>query len=213
MEPQVSPSHYFKKKYVDVNRFISYFYQIDLVTACAQDKNARVLEIGVGNGTVSDYLRRSGFTAVTCDIDKELRPDYVADIRVLPFRDGDFDIVTAYEVLEHLPFEDFERAVAELKRVSRQWVLISLPYHSTGFEIVMKFPFTRSIFGRSFLDFFLRIPLVFRRAGARAQHHWEIDLARYSLRRIRRIIGRHFTASREVRPPLHSYHYFFVLQK
>lgn len=213
MEPQVSRSHYFKKKYADLERFISYFYQVDLVTKCMRDPRDTVLEIGVGNGTVADFLRKAGVALTTCDFDRRLNPDHVADVRTLPFADNSFDIVTAFEVLEHIPFEDFERAVRELRRVSRRCVILSLPYRSTGFELVLKFPYVRTIFRRLHLDLFLRIPLIFRRAGPRSQHHWEIDLLRYSRRRIRSIILRHFTMIREVRPVLHSYHHFFVVEK
>ena len=213
MAPQVSQSYYFKKKYADLERFISYFYQVDLIAECMRDSRDRVLEIGVGNGTVSDYLRKAGVALTTCDFDRRLNPDHVADVRTLPFVDNSFDIVTAFEVLEHIPFEDFEGALRELHRVSRRRVILSLPYRSTSFELVLKFPYVRTIFRRLYLGIFLRIPLIFRRAGPHSQHHWEMDLARFPLRRIRAILRRYFTVIREVRPVLHSYHYFFVLEK
>ncbi len=213
MEPQVAPAHYFKEKYVDLNRFISYFYQIDLALDCLRRGGGELLEIGIGNATVSTYLRRAGVPLVTCDVDGNLNPDHVADVRSLPFPAERFYAVMACEVLEHLPFDDFERALAELARVSREFVIISLPYRSTGFEVVLKFPFLRTLFSRSLFDVFLRIPLIFRRAGPRGQHHWEIDLFRYPLRRIRAILRRHFAIEREVRPVLQGYHYFFVLRK
>jgi len=43
----------------------------------------------------------------------------------LPFRDGAFELVLALEVLEHLP--DPEAGLAELVRVSRRHVLVSVP--------------------------------------------------------------------------------------
>ena len=69
--------------YDDLERFISYFYQIDIVRKL---KSNKVLEVGIGNKTVANYLLRSGINIDTCDFDKELNPDYVADIRDLPFR-------------------------------------------------------------------------------------------------------------------------------
>ena len=202
---------YFKKKYVDESRFISYFTQIDLATS-ATHQGGTVLEVGVGNGTVSDFLRKLGFRLTTCDIDSALTPDVVADVRSLPFSERAFDTVMACEILEHLPFEDFERALRELERVAKSAVIISLPYRSSSIEIVLKFPLIRSLFKRPWLDFFLRIPLSFSSSSSK-QHHWEIDRARFPLRRIRESIRRQFQIEREVRPVLQSYHYFFVLRR
>jgi len=209
-KPQVKKSHYFRKKYDDLNRFISYFYQIDLVRSVAPET---VLEVGVGNGMVSDYLKKLKFKVTTVDLDEQLKPDYVADVRSLPFKDNTFDVVMAYEVLEHIPFEEFESSLSELRRVSKKYILISLPYRSTGFEIMLKFPFMRTILQRHFVDLFLRIPLRFRGFKASGQHHWEIDWRRYSLRKVRKAIQRHLTVAKEVRPVFNSYHYFFVLEK
>ncbi len=43
----------------------------------------------------------------------------------LPFADGEFDVATAIEVLEHVP--DPEHTVAEMARVSSRWLLVSVP--------------------------------------------------------------------------------------
>ena len=43
----------------------------------------------------------------------------------LPFADGEFDAVTAIEVLEHVP--DAEHTVAEMARVAKRWLLVSVP--------------------------------------------------------------------------------------
>jgi len=43
----------------------------------------------------------------------------------LPFADGEFDVAAAIEVLEHVP--DPEHTVAEMARVARRWLLVSVP--------------------------------------------------------------------------------------
>jgi 2-polyprenyl-3-methyl-5-hydroxy-6-metoxy-1,4-benzoquinol methylase len=43
----------------------------------------------------------------------------------LPFADGEFDVATAIEVLEHVP--DPEHTVAEMARVAQSWLLVSVP--------------------------------------------------------------------------------------
>ena len=210
---QVKKEHYFRKKYDDLSRFISYFYQVDLVAVSAGDSGAKILEVGIGNGTVSDYLKKLGFSVTTCDFDPALKPDVVADVRKLPFPDNSFDAVMACEVLEHLPFEDFEIAIKELARVSRKSVVISLPYKSTYFEVALKLPLIRTIFRRPFLDFLIRLPLPFGGLKVSGQHYWEIDLWRTPLRRVRAALRRYGRVIREVKPVLNHYHYFFVLEK
>jgi SAM-dependent methyltransferase len=43
----------------------------------------------------------------------------------LPFADGEFDLASAIEVLEHVP--DPEHTVAEMARVAERWLLVSVP--------------------------------------------------------------------------------------
>jgi SAM-dependent methyltransferase len=43
----------------------------------------------------------------------------------LPFADDEFDTATAIEVLEHVP--DAEHTVAEMARVAKRWLLVSVP--------------------------------------------------------------------------------------
>ena len=43
----------------------------------------------------------------------------------LPFADGEFDVATAIEVLEHVP--DPAHTVAEMARVAERWLLVSVP--------------------------------------------------------------------------------------
>ena len=103
IEQKVGKSHY--KNYDDFNRFISYFNQIESIKKTNPDN---ILEIGVGNNTLSTYLRSKGFDLTTCDFDESLKPDIVADIRKLPFEENQFDTVVAFEILEHLKFKEFE---------------------------------------------------------------------------------------------------------
>ncbi len=48
-----------------------------------------------------------------------------ADLQEIPFADQSFDLVMCMEVLEHL--DRPERGLAELVRVSRRWLLLSVP--------------------------------------------------------------------------------------
>jgi SAM-dependent methyltransferase len=46
----------------------------------------------------------------------------------LPFADGEFEVATAIEVLEHVP--DPEHTVSEMARIASKWLLVSVPRES-----------------------------------------------------------------------------------
>jgi ubiquinone/menaquinone biosynthesis C-methylase UbiE len=207
-ELQVSRDHYFKN-YDSIERFISYFHQID-ITIKTNPKS--VLEIGIGNKTVANYLKERGINLITCDFDPKLNPDKVGDIRDLPLEDKSFDTVIACEVLEHIPFSDFEKSLKELKRVSKNNVIISLPYSCMYFENVFKIaiPF----FSKKF-RFSLKIPYFFVKIEINSknkEHYWEIGRKNHSKNKVRSIIKKYFSIEKEFYPDLNSNHYFFVLK-
>lgn len=207
---QVPSDHYFQQEYDDLPRFISYFHQIDLVRSIRPHS---ALEIGVGNKTVANYLKHHGVAVDTCDIDANLRPDYVGDVRSLPLRDDSYDMVIACEVLEHIPWSGVERALSELYRTSRRFVVLSLPHASASLDLILRNPLPMRMLKTPFFGLSLRMPLFFTRTDSPGEHHWEIGRRRYSARRVRRVLRKHFTIRREVRPILHPYHHFFVLEK
>ena len=119
---QVSKEHYFES-YDDLNRWISYWWQIETVKKLDKKK---VLEIGVGNKTVSDYLKKIGFDVTTCDIDPRLKPDFVGNVTSLPFKKGGFDLVICFEVLEHIPYVSVKKALKEINRVTNESAIVSV---------------------------------------------------------------------------------------
>lgn len=52
---------------------------------------------------------------------------HVGDARDLSFLKKTYDTVLLCEILEHLPYEDVPRAIAEARRVCRKKILITLP--------------------------------------------------------------------------------------
>ena len=56
--------------------------------------------------------------------------DFIVDARVLPFTNGQFDVVTSCDTLEHMPAEQRPDHVAELVRVARRRLVICCPYGS-----------------------------------------------------------------------------------
>lgn len=90
-----------------------------------------VLDVGCGNGAFLNALPNK-YQAVGLDFSKEALK-YVktkavhGDITALPFASESFDLVTCLEVLEHLPYKLFDKALFELERVSRKYIIISVP--------------------------------------------------------------------------------------
>lgn len=203
---QVKKSHYFNTAYDTKQRWSSYWYQIHEVIA---QNPTTVLEIGVGNKTVSDYLKKIGIKVTTCDFDKSLDPDVCASVLQLPFKNGSFDVVLCAEVLEHLPFENFQKALKEIHRVSRSKAVITLPHLSlTHFYFGIKVvPFVSKIEGMLKIDY----PLARNFDG---EHHWEIGEKWYSLTKIIKEIEKSgFKIQKSFYPQENPRHQFFSIEK
>ncbi|PJF41539.1 MAG: methyltransferase type 11 [Phototrophicales bacterium] len=202
--PRVSPDHYTNTNYLSKQRLASYWHQLDEIV---QLQPSSVLEIGVGADFLRHQLAVFGIhNVVSADIDWALKPNVVADARHLPFSDQCVDVAVAFQVLEHLPYEGFEQALRELKRVARKHVLISLPERTPSLRWMF------SISQWKLNIHLLRIPLVWERPLSTDQHYWEIGLKGYPLSRIKesmRAAGLQLVKTYQV--PEYPYHRFFVL--
>lgn len=102
-----------------------YWGQQKLMDGLVQ-KGDRVLEIGVGNGFTANYLRSQGVDVTTIDIDAEKQPDIVANIVSYEFPER-FDAILAFEVFEHMPYQDFVAVLSKMKTTARRHVFLSVP--------------------------------------------------------------------------------------
>jgi SAM-dependent methyltransferase len=211
MDVQVAEGYYYRPKYTSLERFISYYYQLDAIRSAAPSS---VLIVGPGDGIISGFLKRvPGLTVTTLDIDASLSPDVVGDARELPFPDGSFDVACAFEVLEHIPFDDSKRAMKELARVAKRRMIISVPHRRTGFEFVFKFPYIRSILKRDFVRIALLVPVRFPGFAVSKQHYWEIDGRTTKLADVRAALRATGRLLEERTAFLDPYRRFFVVGK
>ncbi|HEX8994098.1 MAG TPA: class I SAM-dependent methyltransferase [Candidatus Paceibacterota bacterium] len=203
MQKQVEAQAYGFKRYVQIDRWASYYYQLSEILA---RQPASVLEVGVGDGVVGEYVRRSNIAYTSVDIAEDVKPDIIASVTAIPVPEASYDLACAFEVLEHLPFTEFDRALAELARVSCGTVIISLPHFGPPLRFSLKIPFLPE------LRIAWKIPYP-RKHVFNGQHYWEIGKRGYPLRRIRRVIERHFVINKDFVPFENQYHHFFVLEK
>ena len=200
---QVERNHYTFGKYTKIDRWSSYFYQIQLVLSESPEK---VLEIGVGEGVLRDYLRAQDIEYTSLDFAKDLNPDVVGDVTNLPFLDNSFDLVCAFEVLEHLPFEKFQRSIDELLRVSRNKVILSLPHFGPPIILDIKIPLLPRI------KFAYKIPY-FKEHNFDGEHFWEIGKRGFPVSRIIDEITKKAVVEKHLVPFENQYHHFFIIRK
>jgi SAM-dependent methyltransferase len=99
--------------------------------------DGRSLDVGCALGFTVQALREVGFDAVGVDFSRYAvahcppqvagRVQWADLLSGLPFPDGSFDVVTAFEILEHLPPQQVPDAIAELRRVTGGHLLVTTP--------------------------------------------------------------------------------------
>src|SRR3989338_6729534 len=68
-----------------------------------------------GVDIVKEALKNVKCKAISCSMEE------------LPFPSGSFDLVTCFEVLEHLPSDIYLKSVREIERVSKKYIAVSVP--------------------------------------------------------------------------------------
>lgn len=205
-QKQVDKTHYSFDKYINKPRWVSMWHQIDEVLNLRPNK---VLEIGPGSGIFKFVLNNNGVIVETVDIDPELQPDYIASATQLPFVDNLYDCVCAFQVLEHLPYDEAIMAFKEMVRVSKHYVLISLP----NAQYLWNYSFYIPKYGQ--LTFQIPKPtlssVVHKFDG---EHYWELNKKGYSLNKIINDLAMaNINLIRSYRVNENPYHHFFIFKK
>jgi SAM-dependent methyltransferase len=187
-------------------RFSAYWHQIDEVRKL-HPRNC--LEVGVGTGFVAHYLQKQGIRADTLDINVDLRPTIVGSVTAIPCPDAFYDVIACCQVLEHLPYEEFEPALRELRRVSRGKMVLSLP------DLERRYPFMVSLPKLGQRQFLLEMPR-FRRMPwtFNGEHYWNIGTGEHPLPRIEASIqATGWRIQRQYCVFEMPWHRFFILDK
>jgi 2-polyprenyl-3-methyl-5-hydroxy-6-metoxy-1,4-benzoquinol methylase len=91
-----------------------------------------VLDIGCGNGIVTNMIRKSfvvGLDFAKIPLSQVKTSVIQASIDRLPIKSKKFDLIILTEVLEHLDDEIYIKAIEEIKRLKANYLLITVPYN------------------------------------------------------------------------------------
>jgi ubiquinone/menaquinone biosynthesis C-methylase UbiE len=217
--PSDIPKRYYSfKKYNSKHRWLTYWHQIDEVLAL---KPTSVLEIGVGSGLVSSYLRAVGIKVTTLDINESLEPDHVGSLLNLDriFEPNSFDAVLCARVLHHLPFDQLERAIEQIAYVASDNAVITMPVED--FRIYFMVRYTSS----QIRTISLPLPLFIKRLVVRVLSTgkegtkfvsglWKINSASHcSMGAVTQKLEKLFVIKKAYAVPEDAAHHVFVLAK
>ncbi len=202
---QVDPDHYRFDRYMSQARWNSVWHQINEVQALRPEN---VLEVGPGAGVFQQAARLYGLKVETLDLDPALNPDHVGGVTRMPLEDNAYDVVCAFQVLEHLPYEDSLRGFAEMNRVARRFVVISLPDAKKVWRFRIHVP---RFANRTFMidkPFFKP-----RKHKFDGEHYWELNKEGFDLARVSKDLAAVCTLCHTFRVFEFPYHRFFLFEK
>lgn len=197
-------SIYQNYSYFELTQLGSLIYQISAVRAFAP-KN--IVEIGVGSGFTSQYLRNAGYDVTTIDINKNLNPDICIDISRIPevgitqF----YDLVVCCQVLEHIPLSELENNISILSKLGKN-LYLTLPSYFSYFGLggIIRLPFIRKEF-----SLYLRSPLRIKNLE-NSVHFWEVNSEKMSqLEVIKSVLLKYYNHIEIKKIPLNPYHIQF----
>lgn len=203
---RLGAASYLSTDYVDKGRLSSYWHQVDEVVGL----NPRsVLCVGPGNPIVPTWLKDLGITVRTTEIIESPFANVHGDVRALPFADGAFDVVLCAQVLEHVDWSSVRGAVADLARVARVGMVVTLPRSRRRISASITLPFTRT----------RRVALAIWGSERRGiisadEHYWEIDQPGQSLSAVEALLeASGMELRRSYRVWELDYHHVFVLTR
>jgi SAM-dependent methyltransferase len=202
---QVEKDHYEFNRYISKERWCSMWHQLDEIQKL---KPKRVLEIGPGPGLFKMMAMKIGIHVETLDIDPDLKPDHIGSAMAMPFDDATYDVVCAFQMLEHLPYESSLQAFAEMVRVSRRGVVISLPDSRPVWRYKIHVP------KLGHYDFFVPRPRfkapIHKFDG---EHYWEVNKRDYQLSRVINDFSAYIQIVKTYRVFENPTHRFFIFHK
>lgn len=103
-----------------------------------------IIDIGCGNGfflkslEILNAYKLFGLEPSKGAIKNNLSSVLIKNgtIDEMNFLDNEFDLVTCLEVIEHLPYEIYEKGLSELERIAKNYIIISVPYQENRNHVI-----------------------------------------------------------------------------
>ncbi len=114
-------------------------------TAAVPAECRKILDVGCGDGRLSREINGArsivGLDLSTTALGRFSGHKCCGSADQLPFADRSFDLVLSTEMLEHLPPIFYEKVLKEIERVSRKYVLVTVPNAENLDENIALCPF------------------------------------------------------------------------
>jgi len=203
---QVEKEHYKFDRYMSMYRWSSLWYQLKEVL---KDDVQSLLEVGPGSGLMG--LISSFYKVSYCSVDiaADLEPTYVGNLVDLTDVVGQFDCVVAFQVFEHMPYDESLKLLRTMANHARLKIIISVPNLVTEYSITIILPRRKKI----------RIPLrkinFFRKEFRfNGEHYWELGCKEVPYSRFVKDVSsiKGIDLIRDFRVDENPYHHFFVFE-
>lgn len=128
-----------KDQYLERLDFLNWYRFFFIIKEIIAFNPKNVLEIGEGSGIVRRVIEPLAEKYETMDVNEKLAPAYLNDVRTLkPELQEQFDCVIAADILEHIPFEDLEKALGNLFMYLKTGgkALITIPHRASNFLLM-----------------------------------------------------------------------------
>ncbi|HYF32003.1 MAG TPA: class I SAM-dependent methyltransferase [Chitinophagaceae bacterium] len=129
------------------------YKRIKLSVSMVPEYVKSIVDVGCGNGVFVHALQRKNPNLQILGIERsQAALKFVnteklqGDITNIPLPDKSFDCACCLQVLEHIPFNEYPTALSELARVSKKYILISVPFKEKLENNVSQCPHCKTTF-------------------------------------------------------------------
>ncbi|OGY23538.1 MAG: hypothetical protein A2Y57_01605 [Candidatus Woykebacteria bacterium RBG_13_40_7b] len=109
----------------------------------SKNKKLEILDVGGRDGKLAEFLERRKFNITVLDIREKVdEKDYIVGNILNPpeeLGEARFDIVTGFELLEHIKQENREDALKQMFKLTKDIVILSAPFYSEETSQAEKF--------------------------------------------------------------------------